>query len=150
MVQKGVGNIMIYIRPINVNDDFNQYMECVKDLNNMGVETCNVEQMRNSLSRRPGNIITYVIVSNENIIATGTCIFEKKLRYDKLCCHIEDVGVHPDFRKNGYGKLIVDHCVSVARTKRCYKVKLFCDNSLESFYKGMGFKKNNNGMEKSL
>lgn len=141
---------MVYIRPINVNDDFNGYMECVRDLNSPNVETCNVEQMKLGLSRRLGNIITYVVVLDEKIVATATCIFEKKIRYEKLCCHIEDVGVHPDFRKSGYGKLIVDHCVSVARTKRCYKVKLFCNDSLEPFYRGMGFKKHNNGMEKSL
>jgi len=141
---------MIYIRPININDNLVQYMGCVEDLNSSGVELASVEQIRRSLSSRPSNIITYLILDNEYIVATATCIFEKKLRYNKLCCHIEDVGVHKNYRLRGFGKLIVDHCISVAVSKKCYKVKLCCSNELEPFYRNMGFKKNNLGMEKIL
>jgi ribosomal protein S18 acetylase RimI-like enzyme len=141
---------MIYIRPINVNDNFAQYMECVEDLNSSGVELASVEQIKRALSSRPSNIITYVIVDKESIVATATCIFERKLRYNQLCCHIEDVGVHKDYRSRGFGKLIVDHCISAAVNKRCYKAKLFCSNELEPFYRSMGFRKNNLGMEKIL
>lgn len=141
---------MIYIRQININDNFNQYMKCVEDLNNASVNTANFEQMKRSLIERASNIITYVVVLDDIIVATATCIFERKIRYKQLCCHIEDVGVHPEYRKKGFGKMIMDHCIGVAKGKKCYKVKLFCSDHLLSFYAGMGFKKNNNGMEKVL
>lgn len=141
---------MIYIRPLNINDNLSEYMECVKDLNNTGVEISSVEQMKRTLLSRPGNIVTYVITVENKIVATATCIFEKKIRYNQPCCHIEDVGVNKDFRKQGLGKMIVDHCVGVAKAKQCYKIKLFCDNQLENFYNGCGFRKTNCGMEKVL
>lgn len=141
---------MLYIRPLTVRDDFNRYMECVSELNGAGIDVCSPEQMKRSLITRPNNIVTYVITIDDVIVATATCLFEQKLRYNQLCCHIEDVGVHPDFRKNGYGKMIVDHCIHMAKAKRCYKVKLFCADHLLSFYSGMGFKRHNNGMEKVL
>lgn len=141
---------MLYIRPININDDFDRYMECVGELNSSELMLCSREQMKRALMTRPSNIITYVITVDNIIVATATCLFEKKLRYSQLCCHIEDVGVHPDHRKKGYGKMIMDYCIGVARSKQCYKVKLFCSSQLETFYSGMGFKRNNNGMEKIL
>lgn len=141
---------MLYIRPININDDFNQYMRCVQDLNGSGVSVCNFEQMKRSLLSRQSNMVTYVLVVDDKILATATCLFEKKIRYNQPCCHIEDVGVDPDHRKRSYGKLIVDHCVSMAKSKNCYKVKLCCSNDLLNWYSGMGFKKTNNGMERVL
>lgn len=141
---------MLYIRPITINDDLNQYMKCVESLNNKDVSVCNYEQMKRVLISRHNNIVTYILTDDAKIVAAATCIFEKKIRYNQPCCHIEDVGVDPEERSKGYGKLIVDHCVREARLKNCYKVKLFCSNELVNFYSGMGFKRNNNGMEKVL
>lgn len=141
---------MLYIRPININDDFNRYMECVSELNGSNMRLCNFEQMKRSLMTRGGNTITYVITLDNIIVATATVIFETKLRYQQPCCHIEDVGVHPNFRKKGYGKMIVNHCVSTARAKKCYKIKLCCSDKNVGFYSQMGFIGNANGMEKVL
>lgn len=139
---------MLYIRQLNINDNFAQYMKCVEELNGSDVSIANIEQMKRAFMGRSNNIVTYVITIDNNIVATATCLFEKKIRYNQLCCHIEDVGVHPDFRKRGLGKMIIDYCVNVAKNKKCYKVKLCCADHLLNFYSGMGFKKNNNSMEK--
>lgn len=141
---------MLYIRPLTIKDDLSRYMECVRELNSSNTDVCSVEQMRRYLTNRHYNIITYVITDNDIIMATATCIFEQKIRYTQLCCHIEDVGVHPECRRSGYGKMIMDHCISMAKSKKCYKIKLCCSNDLLNFYSGMGFKRNNNGMEKSI
>lgn len=141
---------MLYIRPITVYDDLNQYMECVKELNNVSTSVSSVDQMRGWLSTRPDNIITYVCVNNKDIVATATCIFERKLRYNQLCCHLEDVGVRPDYRSKGLGQLMVNYCVGEASSKGCYKVKLHCSDKLLGFYENLGFTKINNGMEKEI
>ena len=87
------------------------------------------------------------MVSDDNkIVATATVIMEKKLRYSQLCCHIEDVGVHPDFRNKGYGKEIVEYCIKVAKANNCYKIKLNCADSLIQFYEKLGFELNGNHM----
>jgi GNAT superfamily N-acetyltransferase len=141
---------MIYIRPIKIIDNLNQYMECVEDLNNPNISICNYEQMKRCLLGRPNNIITYVITIDNNIVATATVIFERKIRYNNLCAHIEDVGVHKDHRGKGYGKMIIDHCLTIAKSKGCYKAKLFCSDKLIDFYSRIGFKKSLNGMEINL
>lgn len=141
---------MLHIRPININDDLQKYIECINDLNSNSVIVASNEQIKRNLIKRSNNIITYVIADNDLILATATVIIETKLRYTQPCCHIEDVGVHPEYRGKGYGKMIVNHCLGIAKSKKCYKVKLFCSDNLLNFYSGMGFKKNNNGMEKNL
>ena len=141
---------MIYIKQLGPGDDLAQYMECVKDLNNDIGSICSVEQMRRGLMNRHGNIITYVVLENETIVAAATCVFEKKIRYNRLCCHIEDVGVLERYRSLGFGRMVVDHCLGAAKSKGCYKVKLCCNDDLVDFYGGMGFKLSNNGMEMEL
>lgn len=135
---------------MNINDDFERYLECISELNSKDMKICNKEQMKRNFMNRPGNTITYVITINDVIISTATVIFETKLRYLQPCCHIEDVGVHPEYRSKGYGKMIVDHCVGMARGKKCYKVKLCCSDKNVGFYSQMGFVVNANGMEKVL
>lgn len=83
---------MLHIRELNENDDLNQYMECVKDLNGSSSLLNSIEQMRRVLVDRPTNIITYVVLQDGLIVAAASCVFEHKIRYNKLCCHIEDVG----------------------------------------------------------
>lgn len=138
------------IRPISIYDNMNEYMECVKDLNNSSNDISSIEQIAGGLSVRPDNIVTYVCICDKKIVATATCLFEKKLRYNKMCCHLEDVGVHPNYRNKGLGKLIVKYCVSIAYSKECYKIKLHCSDQLLGFYEQLGFTKINNGMEKQI
>lgn len=135
---------------MDLKDDFNQYMRCVEDLNGLHMELANFEQMKRGLSCRSNNIITYVLLLDDKIVAAATVIFEKKLRYNQLCCHIEDVGVDPDYRKKGYGKMIVDHCILISKIKGCYKVKLNCSDHNIEFYNKLGFKVSNNGMEQNI
>lgn len=129
------------------NDNILDYIECTKALNNPGVPLSTTEEIKYSLSERPSNILTFVMVSDDNrIVATTTVIMEKKLRYNRLCCHIEDVGVHPDFRNKGYGASIVRYCIDVAKQNKCYKIKLNCAEGLVKFYEKLGFELNGNHM----
>lgn len=143
-------NKMLYIRPININDDFERYLECVGELNGKDMSISNAEQMKRNLMKRSGNTITYIITIDNIIVSTATVIFETKLRYNQPCCHIEDVGVHPSHRKEGYGKMIVDHCIGEAKAKKCYKIKLCCSDKNVGFYSKLGFEMSANGMEKVL
>lgn len=137
------------IRLIELADAAN-YLECVGDLNSKNSPVCSIEQVIEAMGIRPSNVLTFVGVVDDKIVSTATIIMEKKLRYSKLCCHIEDVAVRPECRGNGYGKQIVDFCIQVARSNNCYKVKLNCNKRLTSFYGSFGFKENSNGMALDL
>lgn len=135
------------IKILEPNDNILDYIECIKELNKPGVALSTPEEIKYSLGERPSNILTFVGVIDDNrIVASATVIMEKKLRYNNLCCHIEDVGVHPDFRNKGYGRDIVEYCIKVAKSNNCYKIKLNCVDSLIKFYEKLGFELNGNHM----
>jgi N-acetylglutamate synthase-like GNAT family acetyltransferase len=128
------------IKLLDSNDNINEYLDCVKDLNSRDVELSTVEQIKRVLDTRPTNILTFVLINSENkIVATASVIMEKKLRYNKLCCHIEDVGVHESYRNKGYGKKIIEYCIDFAIKNECYKLKLNCKSYLLDFYQKLGF-----------
>lgn len=131
---------------LNPTDNIQDYIECTKKLNNAGVPLASIEQICDALMVRPSNVLTFVGKLGDRIVATATVIMEKKLRYNSLCCHIEDVGVHPEFRNRGYGKDIVEYCVKVARSNGCYKIKLNCNDELLGFYTKIGFVNKGNHM----
>lgn len=134
------------IKVLERSDNIAQYLECVESLNNKDILLSNVDQIKSILSIRPTNILTFIGIVDFNIVATATTIMERKLRYNQLCCHIEDVGVHPLFRKKGYGKEIVQYCVDMAKFNKCYKVKLNCKKDLVDFYVKLGFVDNEQHM----
>lgn len=125
-------------------------MECVEDLNNPSVSVSSVEQMKGWLFSRPDNILTYICLDGKDIVATATCIFERKLRYNQMCCHLEDVGVRKEYRSKGLGRFIINHCIATAKSKGCYKIKLCCSDKLTGFYENLGFNKASNGMEQLM
>lgn len=137
----------MHIRILNINDNLEQYLDCVKDLMNASLEVMSVSDIKETLSLRPANILTFVGVDDDNnILATATIIMEKKLRYRRLCCHIEDVGVREVYRNKGYGKDIVEYCIKVAKENKCYKIKLNCTDKLVPFYQQLGFDHTGNHM----
>ncbi|MBY0159724.1 GNAT family N-acetyltransferase [Cytobacillus firmus] len=57
---------------------------------------------------------------------------------------IENVVTYSDYRKNGYGKLVLQKAVDIARENDCYKVMLMTSSRMEgthSFYESCGFTK---------
>lgn len=55
---------------------------------------------------------------------------------------IENVVTLSDFRKKGYGNMIMDHAITLARKSNCYKIMLLTGSknpNTHSFYKWFGF-----------
>lgn len=54
---------------------------------------------------------------------------------------IENVVTHPDFRKQGIGRQLMQHAVQLAAERQCYKIMLLTgrDESVQSFYLKCGF-----------
>lgn len=139
-------DIMLLIKFLESSDNIQEYLDCVNDLNSKNVKLASVEEIKKVLQDRPLNVITFVGLIDDKIVATATMMVEKKLRYGALCCHIEDVAVHKDYRNRGYGTRIVKYCVDIAKRSKCYKIKLNCNKSLMSFYEKLGFESDSFGM----
>ena len=82
----------------------------------------------------------YVLKYKNKIISTSKLIIEEKL-YDPVA-HIEDVVTHNDYRRNGYGMLMIQYLCNIAfNTYKCYKVVLHSNDDNESFYRKCNMKK---------
>ncbi len=74
------------------------------------------------------------------IIGTGTLFIEKKLTHGGCCMgHIENILIHKDYQKKGYGEQLVKNLVKYSKEIWCYRVDLNCNSELEYFYKKNGF-----------
>jgi len=86
---------------------------------------------------------------NNEIIATGTILYEKKFIHNlSKVAHIEDICVDSNQRGKGYGKILITHLIDQAKQNNCYKVILDCDPNLKYFYESCGFL--NNGLQMTL
>lgn len=93
------------------------------------------------------NISIYILQENNNILAAGTILFERKFIHNiSLYGHIEDIIVKKEHQKKGYGKLLINKLIDVCKTNNCYKILLDCSNELVPFYEKCGFKLNSNQM----
>jgi glucosamine-phosphate N-acetyltransferase len=84
----------------------------------------------------------WIVECDNDIIATGTVIYEKKfIHNNSFLGHIEDVCVKDAYHKLGIGKMLVNHLMTVAKNKGCYKVTLVCNESICNFYNKCGLEK---------
>lgn len=77
--------------------------------------------------------VTFVIELDDKIVATAKALYEYKFHHP-LMGHIEDVAVHPQYRKLGLGQRVVEHAIQSCWDRGCYKVTLACREDLEAFY----------------
>jgi len=81
----------------------------------------------------------WVVEYDNDLIATGTVIYEKKFIHNNgILCHIEDICVKKSHRKLGIGKLLINKLMDLAKEKGCYKVTLVCNKENTNFYKKCG------------
>ena len=95
------------------------------------------------------NEIWLIIDENtKEIVGTGILIFNQKfINHGGIVAHIEDVIISKKYKKQGYGKQMIDHLIKRAKNKNCYKIILNCSKNLIEFYNKCGFIQNNYQME---
>jgi len=80
------------------------------------------------------NTYSLVAIIDNKIIGYGALVIEKKIRGGKVG-HVEDIVTHPNYKKKGIGKLIVDSLYEIAEKEDCYKLTLQCKEQNVEFYK---------------
>ena len=88
-------------------------------------------------------------IYDDKVVAYGSVVIENKIR-GELAGHIEDIVVDSDVRGKMIGVLLIKKLIEIARNKGCYRITLFCKESLVNFYSRNGFKVNNVVMKKYL
>lgn len=80
--------------------------------------------------------------SNGKIIAFITYIVRAVVRYPKSILEVEELYVHPDFRRHGLGRKLMEHVIEYAKSVPCQYVFLASDKKraeAHKFYKALGF-----------
>ena len=84
-------------------------------------------------------VLTKLEGTEEVIIGTATLIIERKFIHGcGAVGHIEDVVVSSQVRGGGYGRLLINHLIQVAKDAGCYKIILDCDEGNVLFYEKCG------------
>lgn len=130
----------ITIRKLSKCDYENGYINLLSELTTVGNVT---ETMFNDfITNLPSNHYIYVMQDNRtnSIIGSGSLLIENKVIHS---CgnvgHIEDVVISSEMRGLGLGKILVNKLIEIAKSQRCYKVILDCNQSNIAFYEKCGF-----------
>ena len=86
---------------------------------------------------------------NNKIVAYGSVVVENKVR-GEVAGHIEDIVVDSEVRGKMIGVSLIKELIKVAKNKGCYRITLFCKETLVNFYGRNGFEVNNVVMKKYL
>lgn len=69
-------------------------------------------------------------------------IFLRRLNRVKLEMYIPELVVSKEMRNSGIGKKLIQHCITLAKKKDCYRIRLESGTSRKEshkFYKNLGF-----------
>jgi glucosamine-phosphate N-acetyltransferase len=128
----------IIIRKIT-KTDYEQYKTMINEFRET---TFTEEQFTDTLSYLNPHSEIWIIERDDDIISTGTIIYEKKfIHNNSLLGHIEDICVKQKYRKFGLGKIIVKYLMNLAKERGCYKVTLDCNEENSYFYDKCGLER---------
>lgn len=88
-------------------------------------------------------------IYNNKIVAYGSLVVENKIR-GEVAGHIEDIVVDSDVRGKMIGVALIKELIKIGEIKGCYRITLFCKETLVKFYSRNGFEVNNVVMKKYL
>jgi GNAT superfamily N-acetyltransferase len=113
-------------------DDFKQYYPLINEFRETSFTE---EEFQRFVDELPSNMSICVMVVEDKIVATTTVIYESKLIFNRCTfAHVEDVCVLKEFQHHGYGSILLQHVIDLAKQKKCYKITLVCNEKLLPFY----------------
>ena len=88
-------------------------------------------------------------IYNNKVVAYGSLVVENKIR-GEVAGHIEDIVVDSNIRGKMIGVALIKELIKIGEIKGCYRITLFCKETLVKFYSRNGFEINNVVMKKYL
>ena len=107
-----------------------------------------LDSVWNYINKNQDKYTYFVIEDNNELLATcNISIIPNLTRGARPFAIIENVVTHPDYRRMGLGKKIIETAIDYAKNQNCYKVMLLSNTKRKDahkFYETIGF----NGDEK--
>lgn len=85
-----------------------------------------------------------ILLAKQNSKSVGlvSIILLRRLNRVKLEMYIPELIVTTELRNSGIGKKLIQHCITIAKKKGCYRIRLESGNQRKEshqFYKNLGF-----------
>jgi len=119
--------------------EYKEYISLIEEFRSIGL-CINKEKFEEVYDNIFKNSIIYVMIVSDKIIGSATLIIEQKFIH-KLAKygHIEDVIIADEYRRKGYGTIIINHIVNICKSEEFYKITLTCKKELIPFYEKNNF-----------
>lgn len=137
----------INFRKIEKND-LSEVFILLNQLKEMDLLTINQDEAWGNFKNNTSSN-SLVGLYNNKIVAYGSLVVENKVR-GEVAGHIEDIVVDTAVRGKMIGVLLIKELINIAKDKGCYRITLFCKETLIKFYARNGFEVNNVVMKKYL
>lgn len=141
-------NTIIYImNEISIDiikyDDYDDYMKIMYEFSNYSKYSreIGINKFKEYIDWNVNkNVRIYCVKKNNILIGAGSLFILDKFHNNKVG-QIEDVIITKDYRKEGYGKYLIQKLVDVAKKEfECYKVVLNCLEKNVGFYEKCDFR----------
>lgn len=128
--------------------DLNEVVVLLNQLKEIDVSKINLNKAWSDfISNSSSNSI--VGIYNNKVVAYGSLVVENKIR-GEVAGHIEDIVVDSNVRGKMIGVALIKELIKIGKIKGCYRITLFCKETLVKFYSRNGFEVNNVVMKKYL
>jgi len=128
--------------------DLNEVVVLLNQLKEIDVSKINLNKAWSDfISNSSSNSI--VGIYNNKVVAYGSLVVENKIR-GEVAGHIEDIVVDSNVRGKMIGVALIKELIKIGEIKGCYRITLFCKETLVKFYSRNGFEVNNVVMKKYL
>ena len=90
---------------------------------------------------------------SDEIIGLVSIVFLSRLNRITLELYIPELIVREKFRSQGIGKKLINSCISIAKEKKCHRIRLESGNQRKEshkFYKKLGFEQSGLSFTKNL
>lgn len=119
------------------SDDYDKYLPLINHFRPTSFSRTQFEAVLANINT--SGRIWVIENADGSLIATATILYEHKFLWNTcVYAHIEDVCVHTDCRRGGYGKAIITHLLKEAKRNNCHKVTLDCATENIPFYTACG------------
>jgi N-acetylglutamate synthase-like GNAT family acetyltransferase len=142
-----MGRNNVFVRMVEQND----LSDIVELMSSMSKTKYSLKQYSSIWTEYINQNFNYSVValSHQKVIGLGAIVITKRLRGGNLGI-VEDIIVHPNYRKQGIGKTIVDSLFDVAKVKSCYQVTLQCKEDVVEFYENCDYEIGGVAMQRFL
>ena len=128
--------------------DLDQVFVLLNQLKQIEIDTIDKDKAWSDFINNTGSN-SVVGLYNDKIVAYGSVVVENKVR-GEVAGHIEDIVVDSEVRGKMIGVSLIKELIKIAKNKGCYRITLFCKETLVNFYGRNGFEVNNVVMKKYL